>query len=93
MNGLSINNINGHQATCQLHHSLNGIGKTLCDSITNGQTVHNHINTVLDVLVQLDLFRKLVEAAVNTDSYVSALAGTLQNLGVFSLSSADNRSQ
>ena len=93
MNGLSVNDINGHQPACQFHHGLNGIGKTLCDSITNRQTVHNHIDTVLDVLVQLDLFGKLVETAVNTDSYVSALAGTLKNLGVFSLSSADNRSQ
>ena len=82
-----------HQPACKLHDGFNGICQTLLDSRLHNKAVHHNFDIVLDILIQLDLLRKLIEASVNSDTDIAALSRLLKHLHMLSLSSPDHRGQ
>ena len=51
-----VHGIYYEKAVCQFQYCLNGIGKTFLNSWFHNETVHNNLNIMLNVLIQLDLF-------------------------------------
>ena len=93
VHGLAVHHVHGHQTAGQGHHRLDGVRQALLDALPDHQAVHHHFNVVLDVLLQLDLFRQLIEIPVDAHPDVTALSGVVQHLHVFALAAAHHRSQ
>ena len=70
---LPVGHIHHHQAVSQIHGSLDGIGQTLLDTRADNQTVYHNLNVVLDVLVQMDLFGKLILVPIDPHPDKTAL--------------------
>ncbi len=59
---------------------LDGIRQPLFNPFFYHKAVHDNLNAVLDIFVQRDFLRKLIEIAVNTDTHIPAFLRPLQKL-------------
>ena len=91
--GLPADHIHEKQALRERQHAFNGIRKPSVDSGLHHQAVHHDLDIVLDIFIQLNLFRQLIQAAVHAHPHVAAALRPLQHLGVFALPSTDHRGQ
>ena len=72
---LPICHIHHHQAIAQAHGCFNRICQTLFNARTDDQTIYHDLNVVLDILIQMDLFRKLILVSIDPDPHKSTLLG------------------
>ena len=91
--GFPADYIHNHQPSGKSHHRLDGIGKAVLNSFLHHQPVHHNLNIVLNILLQLNLFRQLVKIPVNPNPHIAAFSGLLQNLHMLALASPDHRRQ
>ena len=64
----------------------------MADVRPDNESVHDDLDGVLFVLLQLDLLVQLVEAAVHSGPDIAGALGILKHLGVFALFAPDHRS-
>ena len=67
------------------------IGKSASDTVIYNKSVNYNLNAVLNILIELDFFGKVINASVNSYSYISRLSGRIKHLGVFALFASDKR--
>ena len=72
---LPVHSVYYQQTIRQIQHGFNRIGKTLLYSRFHNKSIHNDLNVMFDILIQLDLLRKLIEISVNLHSHISASSG------------------
>ena len=72
---------------------FNRIRQTFLDSRLHNQTVHNNLDIMLDIFIQHDFLRQLIQVSVYAHTYVSALLCPFQNLLVSSFSPTHDRCQ
>ena len=90
MHLFSSYDINSHKSFCQLKCRLYRIRKSLLYSVSYRQSVHNNINIMLLILIELNLISKLIHASIHINTHISALLGLLKKLHVFTLTSSYN---
>ena len=88
---IPVHRIYDQKSVRQLQNRFHRICKTLLDSRLYDQPVHNDLNIMLDILIQLDFLRKLVNASVDLYTHIAAFFRMLQKLYVRALSSSYNR--
>ena len=89
----SSDHIHYQQSFRQLQHVLNRVGQSALDTVLYHQSVYYDVDVMLDIFVQLDLFRQFIHTAVDPDPDIAASLGTLQHLGMFTLTASDHRCQ
>ena len=87
---LAASYIHDHQTVGQLHHRLDGVRQTFLDPRLHNETVHNDLDIVLDILLQRDLLRQLVEISIDHHADIAAALCLFQNLLMTSFSSTDH---
>ena len=74
----------------QVQDIFDRIRQSAFDSRLHNQTVNDDFDIMLDILIQLDILRQLIQIAVNADSHIAASRRAFQHLLMPSLSSAHN---
>ena len=69
---LPVHSVYYQQTIRQIQHGFNGIGKTLLYSRFHNKSIHNDLNVMFDILIQLDLLGKLIEISVDLHSHIPA---------------------
>ena len=72
---------------------LHRVGQAGADALPHDQTVHHDLDSVLLILVQLDLLGQIVDAPVHADADVALLLGIGQDLFVHTLLTAHHRGE
>ena len=85
--------LNGHQTAGMAACGFDGVRQPAAQAILQHQPVHHQLNGMLFVLLQLDLFRQVVEDAVGSDPGKALLPGILKHLDVLALFAPDHRGQ
>ena len=76
----------------QRRSGFDAVGQAGADGfLLHHEAVHNDIDGMLDVLIQLDFFRQIVHASVHTDADIAALGRVLEDLLVHTLLRTDHR--
>ena len=88
---LPVHSVYYQQTIRQIQHGFNGIGKTLLYSRFHNKSIHNDLNVMFDILIQLDLLRKLIEISVDLHSHISASSGLIQKFNMGSLAAPHYR--
>ena len=90
---LAPHHVHLQQALRQGQGVLHGVRQSSLDAGADHQTVHYHLDAVLEVLVQPDLLGDIVLAAVYAQTGVARLSGPVDDLGVLALAAPDHRRQ
>ena len=88
---LPVHSVYYQQTIRQIQHGFNGIGKALLYSRFYNKSIHNDLNVMFDILIQLDLLRKLIEISVDLHSHISASSGLVQKFDMSSLAAPHYR--
>ena len=88
---LLLQQVHRHQSAGQIGRRLHGVRQALGDIGADNEPVHHDVDMVLQVLLQRDILRQLVEVPVHAGADVAAAAGVLQHLGVFTLAAPHHR--
>ena len=83
-------NIHQHHAVCNMGGGLHAVGQAAGNIRLHHQAVHHDLNIMLFVLVQLDLFRQVINGAVNARTHKAGLAGVVQFLNILALVPSHN---
>ncbi|MPM73968.1 hypothetical protein SDC9_120953 [bioreactor metagenome] len=90
---LLLQHVDNHQTARQGGGCLHRVGEPTGNVGPDHEPVHNDLDVVLFVLLQLNFFRKLVERAVHPAADVAGFARVLEHLSVFALPGAHHGSQ
>ena len=83
--------VHHHDAPRQGGGRLHAVRQPLADVGPDDEPVHDDLDAVLFVLLQLDLLVQLIEGAVHPDTDIAGLPGVLEDLGVLALLPPDYR--
>ena len=84
--------VDDHQSAGELGGGLHAVRQPLADVRSDDEPVHDDLDGVLFVLLQLDLLVQLVEVSVHPDTDIAGALGVLKHLGVLALFAPDHRS-
>ena len=82
-----------NQTAGQCGSGFHGIRQTAGHIFFNDQPVNHNFNLVFFILFQLDFFRKVIQIAVHAAAYISGFPSIGKDFCVFTLFSANHRSQ
>ena len=88
---LAVDDVDDHNAARKTRRRLERIGKARADVRLDDETVHDDLDVVLLVFLELDRLGKVVDQAVRTHADKAALAGRLKLLLVLALAPAHDR--
>ena len=86
-----LHDVDDHQPPRQVGGHLHAVGEPPGDVIPDNQPVYHHLNVVLFVLIQLDLFAEVIEGTVCPYPDVARFPGVLKNFQMLSLFSPNYR--
>src|ERR671932_2018977 len=87
---VAFDRLHEHQPLGQLQSRLDRVGEPAFDALTHHEAIHNDIEVVLVVAVQVQLDRQLVELTVYPDAGVAALSQVRKQLPVLALAPANH---
>ena len=90
---LAVHHVDLQKSFRQLQRVLDGIRKSPLDPLLDDQSVDHDLDIVLDVLLQFDVLGHVVEIAVDAKAHIAGPSGPVDDLLVFALPPADDRSQ
>ena len=88
-----LRQLNDHQAAGMGTGRLDGVRQAAAKALFQHQPVHHQLDGVLFVLLQLDLFRQIIEDAVHPDPGKALLPGILKDLDMLALLPPNDRRQ
>ena len=88
---LSVYDVHLQKAVRQLQRVLHGIRKSSLNAFLHHKAVDDHLDIVLDILLQLDILGHVIEIPVDAQAHIAGLSRPVDNLLVFALSAADHR--
>ncbi len=86
-----INEVQRHDAACQLERGLDGISNALLGLLLDGDSVDDNVNVVLFLLVQGGDLADAVRLAVHLHPGVALRRQVPKHLGVLALAASDHR--
>ena len=88
---LTADHIQQKKSFRKCQYILNRICQSPLDPRLHYQSVYYDLYVMLDILIQLDLFRKLVHVSINHDTYITTFFRPFKYPGMFSLFASDYR--
>ncbi len=85
--------IHNHDALRDLHGSLHGVREAALNALFDHEAIHDEFNIVLDVFLQFDFLREVMDFSVHPNANKAGLMGLFQRLCECALFPPGNRCQ